>query len=120
MPSTSMRRWTWNSEPTWMTLGTQYSSMLLNWEGRTGWVGAQHCLLRAVGFPGVWGTPLPRAELVLGENPLKLDCFCPSPLPTCKGEAAPRAAMPRDQQIPNRVLHRVLCTEQGQPPTPKL
>lgn len=69
MPSTSMRRWTWNSAPTWMTLGTQYSSMLLNWEGGRGWVGAQHRLLRAGGFPGIWGPSLPRAELVLGKNP---------------------------------------------------
>ena len=30
MPATSMRVLTWKWAPTWMTLGTQYSSMLLN------------------------------------------------------------------------------------------
>lgn len=38
MPATSMRVLTWNWAPTWRTRGTQYRSMLLNWEdmGRYG------------------------------------------------------------------------------------
>lgn len=51
MLSTSMRRWTWNSAPTWMTLGTQYSSMLLNWAGGRGLVGAQRLPAQSWGLP---------------------------------------------------------------------
>lgn len=42
MPATSMRVRTWNWAPTWRTRGTQYRSMLLNWEDMgVAWAAAQ-------------------------------------------------------------------------------
>lgn len=103
MLSTLMRRWTWNSAPTWMTLGTQYSSMLLNCAGgEDGWLVPSTCVLRAGGFPGIKGPSPPWCRAgPWEESSLKSDCFCPSPLPPYKRQSAlgtryfPRDSVPR-------------------------
>lgn len=57
MPATSMRVRTWNWAPTWRTRGTQYRSMLLNWEDMgVAWAAAQgpSCDPAATPHPPFW------------------------------------------------------------------
>lgn len=62
IPATSMRVLTWKWAPTWITLGTQYSSMLLNCGDK------QECELlqdRAAGFPRELSTTDPIVPLFI-------------------------------------------------------